>query len=177
MKFLGSILIFSGILLLAFTSLLIYQRQSPERLSFTNIEKLKSQSVKKADNPNRIIIEKIGVDLPIIASEIRDNNWPTSSTGISYLTTSSAPGSVGNSVLYGHNWQSILGNLYKINPGDEIKIRNADDQILRFVVTTTQVVDKTQSSVLNNTEDSRITLYTCTGFLDQKRLVVTAHLI
>ena len=46
-----------------------------------------------------------------------------------------------------------------------------------FLVEYTSVVDPNQTYILSQTKDKGITLYTCTGFLDTKRFVVTATLI
>ena len=58
--------------------------------------------------------------------------------------------------------------------GDEIKIVYDGGAEKSFEVFFTQVVGPNQSSILNPTEDRRITLYTCSGFLDQARFVVVA---
>ena len=41
----------------------------------------------------------------------------------------------------------------------------------------TQVVTPDQTHILAPSDDRRVTLYTCTGFLDRKRFVVTATLL
>jgi sortase (surface protein transpeptidase) len=43
-----------------------------------------------------------------------------------------------------------------------------------FKVEYTATVDPSQTYIIDNTKDTRITLYTCTGFLDSKRFVVVA---
>ena len=165
-----------GLLSIVYASLLTYQRTSPNRLSFAKPIASTGQTSINTAKPNRLIIEELGVDIPITAGQIDGNKWPLSPTGAIYLSESAVPGEQGNAVIYGHNWKSILGELHLIKPGNIIEIINENGKVIVYRVTTIQVVEKTQSSVLNNSEDQRITLYTCTGFLDQKRLVVTALL-
>jgi len=93
------------------------------------------------------------------------------------LLDSPIPGRIGNSIFYGHNWTSLLGNLVNAKPGQEISIAFGSGEIERFKISYVQVVKPSQTDILNQTNDRRITLYTCTGFLDSKRLVVVANLI
>ena len=63
-----------------------------------------------------------------------------------------------------------------MKPGDRIEIAFSDGSIREFVVAYTTTVNPGQVEILKDSEDSRLTLYTCTGFLDSKRFVVTAKL-
>jgi LPXTG-site transpeptidase (sortase) family protein len=78
--------------------------------------------------------------------------------------------------LYGHNWSALLGSLPKIKPGDKIKIILSNGQEKNFVVKYTSIVAPSDTKILSDSADSRITLYTCAGFLDSKRFVATALL-
>ncbi len=116
------------------------------------------------------------MDLEIIPSKITNNTWEATSQGVSHLSSSPIPGEKGNSILYGHNWTNLLGNLTKIKPGAEINIilKNREKKI--FIVEYVSIVGPNDTQILADTDDTRITLYTCTGFLDAKRFVVTALL-
>ncbi|MBI2028304.1 MAG: sortase [Candidatus Levybacteria bacterium] len=116
------------------------------------------------------------MDLEIFPAKIVNNRWEITAQGVSYLSSSPLPGEKGNSVLYGHNWTNILGNLIKIKPGEEIVIVSNRNNKRTFVVEHISVVDPENTQILANTSDRRITLYTCSGFLDSKRFVVTALL-
>lgn len=111
--------------------------------------------------------------IPVFAASIENGKWQTTKQGISYLSSSPLPGTRGNSVMYGHNWPNILGNLEKLNPGDSVIIYRGT-QTTRFTVYFKTVVEPTDSSVYAPTGDYRLTIYTCTGLLDTKRLVITA---
>jgi len=165
-----------GVSLIIFGSFLVFQRNNPNRISFAKDEVglVNVETHKKL--PVRIIIPSLGIDLPIVESEIKDGKWEVTDIGVSYLKTSPVAGEIGNSVLYGHNWSNLLGNLIKVKTGDEIEVYFSDGNIKRFVVTLIQEVKPNDISVLKSTTDQRITLYTCSGFLDSKRFVVTALL-
>lgn len=169
--------ILTGLLGIVITSYLIFERQNPQRLKFDYV---KADEIKKSSekaNPALLKIESAEIFLPIIPSEIKDNKWDATTKGISYLKTSALPGETGNSILYGHNWASLLGNLKKVKPGEKISVIYSDGSAREFLVEYLAEVKPDDRDILQNSSDSRITLYTCSGFLDSKRLVVVAKLL
>lgn len=168
------VLIVLGFILFFFGGYLAYQRYSPKNLEFKDFKASNANSTQT--QPVRIIIPTLGIDSGIFPAQVSNGNWEATTNGVSYLSSTPVPGSQGNSVLYGHNWPSILGSLPKIKPGDEIVVALNSGQKKTFVVSFTSVVSPNQTDILKETSDARITLYTCTGFLDSKRFVATAIL-
>jgi len=165
------LLIFAILCFLA-TFFLIYQRNTPRRLAF-DVE----NTVERVENelyPTRITIDSLGIELPVAQSSIVDGKFQTTSKAVSFLTSSSAPGK-GNSVIYGHNWTSLFGDLVLAKPGMDITVSLNTGETKKYVVTSTAVVTPSQTEILDETEDSRLTIYTCTGFLDSKRFVTVAR--
>lgn len=78
--------------------------------------------------------------------------------------------------MYGHNWTNLLGSLTKIKTGDTIEIVYVDNSKKEFVVKLIQEVEPDNISILNNTDDKRLTIYTCSD-LDSKRFIVVASLL
>lgn len=154
---------------------LVYERYAPNRLSFNNYSPQKiSNSFKQSSQPKYLIINDLGINVLIVPVGKVSNKWDTTTKGVSYLTNSPIPGATGNSIIYGHNWTSILGKLVNAKPGQEVDVIFEDGRLKRFKITYTQVVSPSEVSILNQTDDQRLTVYTCTGFLDSKRFVVTA---
>lgn len=168
-------LILSGLLLLLFGAYLVFQRYSPKTLEFSNLKS--TQNVNLSVVPVRITIPMLNIDNTIYGAKITNGQWETTDKGISYLLSSPLPGAAGNSILYGHNWESLLGKLVGIKPGDKIEIKMSNGKTRTFVVAFTSVVDPNETHILSQTKDNRITIYTCTGFLDSKRFVATATLL
>lgn len=154
--------------------LFLWERNNPSRIAFTEYQPTNYSNYNVI--PVRIRIPSLNIDLPIIEATINKNKWATTNDGVSYLETSPLPGYKGNSILYGHNWNNLLGKLKYIKPGEKIEIAYSNGTIKKFSVNTMGVVTPDQTHVLLPSKDVRITLYTCTGFLDSKRLVVTALL-
>lgn len=170
--FLSNILIGMGMALLIMASYLMYLRYSPKKLAFAEAPQMANQTTDV--RPTRMIIESANISVQIEEATIKNNRWPTSHSGVSYLSTSAVPGQKGNSVFYGHNWSGILGDLPKVVPGNIIRIDMSDGSVRQFIVEYTDTVEPSLTAIINQTSDSRITIYTCTGFLDSKRFVVVA---
>lgn len=175
LNFWANSLLLIGFLSLLVLSFLIYQRYNPQNLSFNlPLQAPATREISSSLEPVGITIKSLDLSLKITPAEIRDNHWESSTSGISHLKSSVIPGQKGNSILYGHNWPNILGNLKNIKVGDEVTIIYNDNTAQRFAVEYLTKVSPDDISVLAPSEDKRLTLYTCTGFLDSKRLVVVA---
>ncbi|OGK43978.1 hypothetical protein A2957_02765 [Candidatus Roizmanbacteria bacterium RIFCSPLOWO2_01_FULL_38_11] len=161
----------------ALALVLVVQRYSPLRLSFNInfIPQSVSTSQKIEIRPVRIVISSQKINLPIIDARISKKKWPTSESGVSYIKDSSIPGEKGNSILYGHNWTTLLGNLIYVKPGEKIEVYFSDQSKKTFVVENTATVSPKNITVLLSSKEPLLTIYTCTGFLDSKRFVVTAR--
>ncbi len=124
--------------------------------------------------PANISIPTLSLQLPVETTLINNGYWPTSQTGVSFLENSGKLGSVGNLIFYGHNWKNLLGSLHKVKVGENIVLHGQNGQDFTYTISDIATVAATDVSILADTSDERITLYTCIGFLDQKRLVVVA---
>lgn len=173
MKVVYRFLILFGIACYVFGIYLIWERNNSNRLTFKSYVG-NYRNVKIDNPPTRIIIRDLNIDLPIFPATIKNNQWEATTQGASYLLSSSIPGELGNSIIYAHDWASLFGPLLNARQGDEIEIEFADKTRKSFVVEVTKVVSNTESSILKDFGDKRLTLYTCTGFLDSQRFVVVA---
>ena len=156
---------------------LLWQRSNPKRLMFSSFFPSKVETLSLKDSqPTRLIIRNSNIDLPIIPAKVKGQNWETTTQGVSWLINSSLPGEEGNSVIYGHNWENLLGNLISVKPGYQIEIAYKDGSKKIFTVDSTAIVSPKNISVLKQSKDKKITLYTCAGLFDEKRFVVVAKI-
>lgn len=171
----STVLFVIGILALFCSLFLLTQKFDPRKLSFTGVHSRIVENRKRAlPYPVKLTIASAGISLPIVPVEVTSSGWETTEKGIGYLTSSPLPGQKGNSVMYGHNWSSILGNLYKTRIGDVINVSYPNGKTVSFIVAYISIVSPDQIHNVGQTSDTRITVYTCAGFFDEKRLVVTA---
>lgn len=144
------------------------------RITDPNLKWVKeeSQIVKKIDKaPTNIKISTLNLDLAISPSKVKENDWEVFDDRVAWLSTSSFPGD-GNVILYAHDRIGLFQNLKNIKVGDEIEIYNG--KYVTYKVTEVKIVKPNDiESILSN--KNRLTLYTCSGSFDQKRLIVYAE--
>lgn len=169
-RYFDTVILGLGIFFLGFSGYLYWERHTERPLVFAQTEP--STTVL----PVRLLLPTLGIELPIHPAMIEDGKWDITREGVSYLLTSPLPGTQGNAVIYGHNWTGLLGPLKNIKSGDEIIVEDSKGTKYTYIVHFISTVTPDQSHIYSNTSDYRLTLYTCTGFLDSKRLVVTAIL-
>lgn len=126
------------------------------------------------NKPVKLFIPSISKKLDISEGEVVNNRWTISQTGVSFLTDSALPGTTGNSVIYGHNRNNILGRLPYINNGDKIYVLLNNGEFVKYEVLEEKEISPYQVEILSPTSDSRLTIFTCSGFLDQARFVAIA---
>lgn len=164
-----------GITFLVSALYLFYQIHDPNRLKFNSLPQTTTNQ--SASFPTKITIEPLDIDLPIIPTPSGAPGWPSTTLGVSYLSRSPIPGSVGNSIIYGHNWASLLGRLPEAKPGQLITIHYQNGQTHQFQIQYTAQVSPEDISIIQPSLDQRLTIYTCAGFLDSQRFVAVATLI
>lgn len=148
-------------------------------LSFTGEVKT-SQEVSKdnkeevRDNPVRVIIPSIDIDMPLDGAIIKDGVWTISYKNASYLLSSSYPGRGGNIVIYGHNKQVIFGNLPYLSVGQDIILKTESGKEYTYTVYDKQFVNPKRVDLVSNTDHEELTLFTCYGLFDGQRVVVKA---
>ncbi|OGE10625.1 hypothetical protein A3A60_02925 [Candidatus Curtissbacteria bacterium RIFCSPLOWO2_01_FULL_42_26] len=135
------------------------------------------QTVEVNSKPVKIYIARLAKTLDISEGFIENNRWKVSTTGVSYLTTSGEVGKVGNAVIYGHNTQGVLGGLWKVQNGDFIEVTDASSKVYKYEIFERKEVKPNAVEILTQTDDARLTIYTCSGFLDSARFVVVGRLV
>lgn len=175
--FLAKFLTTFGIICIVIALILLWQRNDPNRIAFSSLpQDITVSSTKKINPPVRLAIKNVDINLPIFPAKIYKQKWDTTANGVSWLDISPPPGDRGNSILYGHNWSNLLGNLIFVKPGQEIEMIYKDGSRKNFTIQFTTKVTPNIASVLRQTNDKRITIYTCTGLFDEKRFIAVATL-
>ncbi len=143
---------------------------------FTNNSHLEFKETSQHANsslPKSIYISSI-VNSEIVIALSREGSLPIAQSKPTYLLNSPKPGDNANIIIYGHNSSDVFGNLHTIKKGEEIIISTSDGTIYPYRVTEILIVDPSNTEPLQTTNYELLTLYTCTGLLDSKRLVVQA---
>lgn len=132
-----------------------------------------SQSIKFP--PIHFDVVDRGISLDIAPGAVHSSGvWDVNRNGLSYLTISALPGSGGNVVVYGHNWKGLLGPILDATIGEQIELTSQDGG--KYVYEITEIFDVTprDTSILLPTDTETLTVYTCSGLLNQYRRVFRA---
>ena len=119
-------------------------------------------------------IPAIGVDAPIVQGD----GWEQLKKGVGQHIGTANPGLAGNLVLSAHNdiYGEIFRHLDRLSPGDEVVIRS-QTQSFTYRVVNWRTVDPTDVSVMDQTQESIVTLISCYPYLSNtERIVVIAEL-
>lgn len=146
---------------------------SPPKVPEETIQTSLQQAQQKKLLPIKITIPNLALNLPIAPSRILNGNWETSEKGASYGLGSGLPGEVGNTVIFGHNRFGLFAPLYRVKENDEVVVET-EDGTYTYVVVAKQIINPDNIAVIKPTDDETLTLYTCSGLNDEKRLVVQA---
>lgn len=127
---------------------------------------------------NLLVIPKIGVNMKIVdgldgKSALRNGAW--------HIPGTSTPDRGGNMVLGGHRYlfrppsSKTFYNLDKLAVGDTVNL-SWQGTVHTYVVRESKVVAPSAVSILSDTKDDILTLFTCTPlFSSKQRLVVIAE--
>lgn len=167
------------------TGKIAYSLSSRNVVSTANIQTAEIIEQAQNDSPT-LVIPKINVDAPTIFDEtITDEAGIQNALmdGVLHFPNTALPGEQGNSVIIGHssgalwrpgNYKYVFSLLEKLETNDVIYL---DYQDVRYTykVSGLQIVNPTEVSVLNQSDDYRLTLITCHPVgTNEQRLVITA---
>ena len=136
------------------------------------LDELSAEKVEIKESPSSISVTSLGLDLPVAAGVVKGNQWTLFEDKASWLSTSEEPG-LGNVIIYAHNRPNLFGDLKDLVVGDEIVLAHQGKPHLYKVSKVRKVTPEDVDAVLS--DDDQLTLYTCDGAFDQKRLVVIAE--
>ena len=119
-------------------------------------------------------IPAIGVDQVLVEGADRDQL----KLGPGHYPHSPLPGYAGNASIAGHRttYGAPFNRIDELAPGDAIEVETAYGRFT-YRVTSQQIVEPTDVSVVDRTDDNRLTLTTChPKYSAKERLIVTAAL-
>lgn len=131
------------------------------------------------EKPNAIIsIPSIGIKLPVFYN-MTDAEMDT---GVCTPIPERQLGQNNNFVLAGHhleNQKLLFGRLTNIKQGAIVIITDSQHHTYKYQIDQTKTVDETDTSVMNNTQNATLTLFTCASGTPGTpyRFVATGHLI
>lgn len=135
------------------------------------IEELKLGNMVLGETPERIIIPSLRINLPVKAAKVVSGYWEVFDESAAWGEGSGIPGQKGNQVIFAHAKESLFLPLRSIKLGDKIYVLTKD-KYFQYQINEIKEVRPGQTEVIAPTPDETLTLYTCSGFADSKRLIV-----
>lgn len=123
--------------------------------------------------PSRIVIPSVSIDLEVKPARNLNGYWEVFLDEAAWGEGSGLPGEVGNQVIYAHARKSLFLPLKDIEVGERVYVFT-NEGWYAYEVKEIVEVKPTQVEVIAPTQDETLTLYTCSGFSDSRRLIVIA---
>jgi len=114
------------------------------------------------------------INLPVIESGYINGKWLIAPNKANHVSQSAGPGTTGNIIIYAHNTDALFGPLRLVTKGDRIYLSTNTGSLYQYVVSQITEVNPNNTMLLKPTITEALTLYTCSGLFDSKRLVVRA---
>ena len=177
-KYIKILLIVAVIILVALTTLFVIKQKQIKDIEnniviteslFEDVElptEIKEDDILGTLTIPKILLEKApikeGIELEVLSEAI--GHFPS---------TSLWGGNIGLASHNGGEKAPYFENIYKLKKGDEIYYESIYGTI-KYIVQTSVVIDETDFSYLEETDDNRLTLITCVRNKPTKRLCVQA---
>lgn len=128
-----------------------------------------------SDGLTRLVIPKIQLDAVVVEGTSRHQLL----VGPGHIVNTAFPGGAGNDVITGHR-DTFFRHIFELNKGDVIELQR-NGSTYQYEVTGKKIVDPSDVSVIQPTQDAQLTLITCypTYYIGPapQRLVVTSRLL
>ena len=171
------ILITVGIILIAIGAFLLVRYQSLSLpLSKSDKNSAASESIGGLSWPQWISIPNSKINAQIAAGGYKEGKWVLDDNFALYLPTSDKLGQGGNTILYAHSRDKLFGNLKKVSIGDQVILGDANGKIYNYSIYSMEYVRPYQMEKIDTNLKDTVTLFTCDGWFDEKRLVVKAKM-
>jgi LPXTG-site transpeptidase (sortase) family protein len=167
-KFLALILISAGLFILIGFAPPPPSSKNPIKINENLYKNQSSQEL-----PVRILLPKENIDINVIPAKVINGFWELSENTASYGEGSGIPGQKGNTVIFAHAREGLFYNLKNVVVNDTIYVFTKN-KWYKYKVNKITAVYPNETQVIQPTKNQTLTLYTCTGFSDEKRLIVTA---
>ena len=128
---------------------------------------------KKESEVVRIIIPDRDIDLEVKHAKLNQGYWETSETSASHGEGTANPGEKGNVVVFAHAREGFFYNLKDAKKDDVVYVFTKD-QWYKYKVSEIKNVYPNNVEIVAPTDNEVLTLFTCSGFFDEKRLIVKA---
>ncbi len=130
----------------------------------------------KSGVPTEIRVASLSIKLPVEPGHYNDvdGSWTLNNTSTFFALPSMPANDLkGNTLIYGHNTDKVLGKLKSIELGSELEVKTDSGYIFTYIYSGEKHVTPTDTSIFTYDTAPTLTLQTCTGSWDQLRGMYT----
>lgn len=127
-----------------------------------------------ARQPIRIIIPSVGINVLVKEAKVVKGYWQVFSDSAGYGSGSGLPGEKGNQVIFAHAREKLFLPLRKVSKNHLVYVFTKDDWFEYRVVDIREVAPD-RIDVIAHRKEEVLTLYTCSGYADNKRFIVSGE--
>lgn len=131
------------------------------------------EEITEGEKPQRVIIPTLSIDLEVEEASLINGYWEVFEEKAGWGEGSGLPGQVGNQVIFAHAREGLFGTLDEAKIGNKIYVLTENGWYWYEIHQITEVYPG-NTEVIEPTDDETLTLYTCSGYRDSKRLIVIA---
>lgn len=167
--------IYIVLILLVVFSTQLWNRFSARAVAPTPLPAV-SLEVADGGEPQSMSIPQLDINLSIIPGNFDQNTktWNVSRDKAHFATVTKHPNTVeGNTLLYGHNSDAVLGKTRDLKLGDTLIIKTDKGMSFLYEYSEDKVVDPSDVSIFSYQGPPRVTIQTCTGLFDSMRRFMT----
>lgn len=124
--------------------------------------------------PERLIIPSLDIYIEVERAELVNGYWEVFEHTAGWGEGSGVPGEPGNQVIFAHAREGMFESLKKAQQDMHVLVLT-DESWYEYKITSISEVYPGNTEFIEQTENEILTLYTCSGFQDSKRLIVVAE--
>jgi len=121
--------------------------------------------------PLRIVVPDLKMDISVKEAKVVKGYWEVFPDSAGFGLGSAYPDEIGNQVIFAHARKGLFLPLKEAKVGDSVYIFTKD-QYYYYRIREIKEVLPQQTEVIAPTSDQTLTLYTCSGYADSKRLII-----
>lgn len=171
----GIILIIIGIVLI--TGVIEFEPPAPTS-SFSSepiqVSGFEDAQITEDSYPKKVIIPSVDIYLDVRKAELINGYWEVFEETAGWGAGSGVPGMAGNQVIFAHAREGLFAPLKDIEENMTILVLT-ENHWFEYKVTTIGEVYPGNTKYIEQSENEILTLYTCSGYRDSKRLIVKAE--
>lgn len=139
-----------------------------------NLLNVKEKKDNTKSPPIRILIPALSIDLPVKEAKVVNGYWEVFADSAAFGLGSAYPDEIGNQVIFAHAREGLFLPLRKVKIGQNIMVLTRD-KWYSYKIKEIKEVLPNQTDVIAPTKETILTLYTCSGFSDNKRFIVISE--